>query len=390
MKKINIIQFLPYFPPHKWWLETVAEEFSYFYVKKWFWEVINIVFDVWQDYYDKNLDYIKNKRLELIWYKKNWYTVYLLPSLDIIPNFPFPKFWERKFWQILKIIWNKNYLIQTHTRFFLSSFLWWLFAKYHKLKWVHVEHWSDYVKLWSNLKSKIAYIYDRLIWKWIFKKADKIIAISNWVKIFIQNEFIKNKEINIIYNWINFNPLEKINNWNIIRIWFVWRLVKLKWVDLLVEAFINLSKKYENIFLEIIWDWEEKSELKEKINFLWIKNIKFLWGKTREEVATFLSWIDILINPSFQEWLPTTVLEWLLSKCIVVATDVWWTKEISKFEDLIIIEKWDKEKLERWIEKAILYYKDNSWKSYDYVKEKFEWDENVKLYFNLYEKINIK
>lgn len=48
--KLNIIQFLPYFPPHKWWLETVAEEWSYFYVKKAFWEVINITFDVGQEY----------------------------------------------------------------------------------------------------------------------------------------------------------------------------------------------------------------------------------------------------------------------------------------------------------------------------------------------------
>jgi hypothetical protein len=45
--------------------------------------------------------------------------------------------------------WNKDekIIIQTHTRFFLSSFIGWLFAKYHKLKWIHIEHWSDYVKL---------------------------------------------------------------------------------------------------------------------------------------------------------------------------------------------------------------------------------------------------
>jgi len=45
MNKINIIQFLPYFPPHKWGLETVAEELAYHYVKAWYGEVINVTFD---------------------------------------------------------------------------------------------------------------------------------------------------------------------------------------------------------------------------------------------------------------------------------------------------------------------------------------------------------
>jgi hypothetical protein len=34
---VNIIQFLPYFPPHKWWLETIAEELSFFYLSKNYW-----------------------------------------------------------------------------------------------------------------------------------------------------------------------------------------------------------------------------------------------------------------------------------------------------------------------------------------------------------------
>ena len=38
---VNLIQFLPYFPPHKWWLETVAEELSFFYVKNEYGEVFN-------------------------------------------------------------------------------------------------------------------------------------------------------------------------------------------------------------------------------------------------------------------------------------------------------------------------------------------------------------
>ena len=220
MNKINLIQFLPYFPPHKWWVETVAEELGRFYVNWNYWEVINITFDVGQDYNNSWLEYIIWKNNIKIWYKQNWYTVYLLPSFDIISNFPVPKFWKKEFWEILKFVWNVSKkdktIIQTHTRFFLSSFLGWLFAKYHKIKWVHIEHWSDYVKLWSKLKTLISVIYDKIIWKWIFKNADKLVAISNACKKFINWEFVKNREVEVIYRWlyIKLNNNTQVENLN--------------------------------------------------------------------------------------------------------------------------------------------------------------------------------
>lgn len=380
---MNIIQFLPYFPPHKWWVETVAEECAFFYVAWEYGQVINIVFDVGQDYNNEKYEYILNQNNEKIGYKQRGYEVYLLPAFDIITNFPVPKFWKKRFWQILKIISreskNNNTIIQTHTRFFLSSFLGGLFAKYHTLKWVHIEHGSDYVKLGSTLKSKISYFYDRIIWAWIFKKADKIVAISEGVREFIQREFTQ-KNIVVIYNGIDFVPTDKKQNWERIKIWFVWRLVKLKWVDLLIESFKILEKKYENIILEIVWDGEEKQYL-ESIKS---EKIAFLWWQNREYVKDFLSTCDILVNPSYQEGLPTTVLEWLLSKCMVVATDVWWTKEISSEKDLLIIEKWNLQELVKWLEIAIESYKQTSWLSFDWVNKRFDWNENIKKYFNLY------
>lgn len=385
MNKINIIQFLPYFPPHKWWLETVAEELSYFYVKNNFWEVINVIFDGGQDTskIEESL-LIKNKSGKIIWYHNNWYKVYLLPSFDIISNFPVPKFWKKIFWEILFLHELRNWIIQTHTRFFLSSFLWGVFSKITKQKWVHIEHGSDYVKLSSNLKSKISYLYDRVIGKWIFRYADKIVAISEGCKNFIQREFV-NREIEVIYNGINFVPGIKIENNNIIKIGFVGRLVKLKWVDLLIEAFKNLEKKYPNIILEIVGDGDERIKLED---LAWINNnIIFLWMLSREKVKDFLWSCDILVNPSYQEWLPTVVLEWLLSSCVVIASDVWWTKEISTCEDLIIIEKWNIESLISWIEKWIFSYRDVGGKSVEYVKNKFNWKGNIRKYFSLYNKL---
>ena len=46
---MKVVQFLPYFPPHKWGLESVAEEFSKYFVSEWYWEVLNITFSVGQE-----------------------------------------------------------------------------------------------------------------------------------------------------------------------------------------------------------------------------------------------------------------------------------------------------------------------------------------------------
>jgi len=45
-QKINIVQFLPYFPPHKGGLETHAQERAKWRVKKWYGKVINITSNI--------------------------------------------------------------------------------------------------------------------------------------------------------------------------------------------------------------------------------------------------------------------------------------------------------------------------------------------------------
>ncbi|MBW7954456.1 glycosyltransferase family 4 protein [Candidatus Gracilibacteria bacterium] len=393
MKKINIIQFLPYFPPHKGGLETVAEEFSKYYVAGDYGNIINITFDIGQEIEKVSENDLIKYKGEVIGYNKDGYKVYLLPSFDIIPNFPFPKFWSKTFWRVLKEIkplltspyQGRKVVVQTHTRFFLSSFLGGLFAKRNKLKWVHIEHGSDYVKLGSKLKSFISYMYDKTIGVWIFKKCDSIVAISNACKDFIQKKFVK-RDVGVIYNGINFKPGNKKENINYIKIGFVGRLVTLKGVDLLIKSFLNLEKKYQNIKLEILGDGEEREFLEKLSNNH--KNIEFLGFRDREFIAKeFLPSIDILVNPSFMEGLPTTVLEGLLLKCVIVATDVGGTKEISNLDDLILVKSLDILDLEKGIEKALLNYKKLSGISYNHIKNNFDWNENIKKYFSLYNEV---
>ena len=104
---------------------------------------------------------------------KNWQKIFY-DSFDIIDNFPFPLLWTSKYREsiigvigLLKFPWET--IVVTHTRFFLSSFMGWRFAKKYNLKWIHIEHWSDYVKLSAKWKTLAAYIYDKIFWKWVIK-----------------------------------------------------------------------------------------------------------------------------------------------------------------------------------------------------------------------------
>lgn len=383
MNKINVIQFLPYFPPHKWWLETHAKEWSFWWEKKWYWNVINITF--WDKKYLSKIKNIKPDNL------------FIIPAFDLIPNFPIPIIWKKDFWSILKLIRdkdiidiNKNTIIITRTRFFISSLLWWIFAKINKIKWCHIEHWSDFVKLNSKIKSSISYFYDKIIGKWIIKHADFIVCVSNWSKEFVLKNFSKRK-IDVIYRWIDFYKiweLETISKKNDkIHLWFIWRLVKLKWIDLLLKAVKNIIDSWEkNIHLSIIWEWEEKNNLKKIIHELWISNfVKFEWEKEREDILNnYLPKIDILINPSYQEWMPTVVTEWLFRLCYVIASNVWWTKEISNKWDLLLFESWNiddlTEKLKFWIKN----FKKFTWESKEDLLEKFDWNKNIEKYFDIF------
>lgn len=369
---MKVCQFLPYFPPHKGGLETVAEEFSKYFVSEGCWEVLNVVFSVGQE--------------SLAAYKKNGYQVLILPAFDLIPNYPFPKFWTKQFWSVLQQAKKRNPdIIQTHTRFFLATFFGGICAKLWKKKWVHIEHGSWYVKGLVWRKSLLANLYDWTLWRIALGSADAIVAISKGNIPFI-HKFTK-KPIEVIYRGIDFPEIKKKEQkTDQIFFGFVGRLVKLKGVDLLISAFSSLAKKYPNLYLQIAWDGVEKNNLETLVEELGIGDkVSFLWFQEQKVMQNqILPSRDILVNPSLQEGLPTTVIEGLLAKTIVVATDVGGTKEISDQKDLLLIAPWEVADIEQWLEAALsLVWKVNGTSSKQ-VREKFDWSKGVKKYLELY------
>ena len=371
---MKVLQFLPYFPPHIWGVEAFAKERSSAFSEQKKWKLINVVFSPGQP---ENLTS----------YEQDGYRVIILPAFELISNFPVPKIRSPTFWsQIQKIKAEKADIIQTHTRFFLSTFLWWLLAKLRKIKRIHIEHGSGFVKGLSRRKTTFARCYDQIFWRLIFRLADSLVAISQANLPFIQ-QFTR-KKISVIYRGFNFTPVlrEKKEKPDQILIGFVGRLVKLKGIDLLIEAFAQLEQEYRNLRLQIIWDGEERCNLEKQVEALglWDK-ISFLWYQSPEKVySDFLPHIDIFVNPSLQEGLPTTVIEALFAQCITVATGVGGTREIADGEDFIVVEPWSVEALKGALNQALALVWKANWASYQQVRERFGWKRGVGEYLENY------
>lgn len=388
MKKINILQFISHFPPYKSWLWIVAQEIADFYTLYQFWEVINLVCENEQMIFlqHQSNDQVIEHQWKRIWYIINWYEVLIVPSFDVIYNFPCPNIFSAQFKVIMNYVASKKIdVVHTHTRFFAWTLWGWIYAKRYK-KWrVHTEHWSDYAQLNTRRKTRCARIWDETLWRRILRYSH-VVAISKKVWVFVTK--LGQKKFQLIYNWINFTPSKHLPVRNIISIGFIGRLVQLKWVNYLLDAFAKLIKKYDNLKLEIVGDWDEMQNLRQQAtNFEFWNHVVFLGAKDRNYLWNeFLPTIDIFVNPSLMEWLPTVVLESLLSECVVVATDVWGTAEISDMADLILVKPSNLDSLIEGIEQAIATYQSTRWLSKQYVIDTFCWKQKILQYRSIYEK----
>lgn len=380
---MKVAQFLPYFPPHKWGLETVAEEFSKYFVSEKCWEVLNVVFWVGQE------EWVKE-------YKKDWYKVLVIPAFDIIPNYSVPKFWTKRYWEVLKEVkkWNPD-VIQTHTRFFLATFMWGWYARRWKKKWIHVEHWSDYIQVSSWFTNKVAYLYDRLIWKWVFKKANVTVPISSACKRFIEKEFWRKKDVQIIYRGLDIpNKLPEVEDLHKkykdkIIVWFVWRLYKWKNVESIVKSFYEFSEDLQNkIQIVVIGDWEDMEYLKslDKDN-----KVYFTWGKPFLEALSYQKQFDVHVHSSNPWWwLATTLLQAMYFWCLIVATpNEWATDVLDDWENAIVLKDSSLDEIKRGIEEWVhfVWWK-KEWikKNKEIIENQFQWEKNIKEFYEIYNK----
>jgi glycosyltransferase involved in cell wall biosynthesis len=194
-------------------------------------------------------------------------------------------------------------------------------------------------------------IFD-LAQKKVYKKADKIIALSSEMLEILTKKISKEKIV-LIPNFVDstlFKPLKK----DFKKILFVGRLEKEKGIPLLFKALKGL-KNYE---LLIIGDGSQKKQLQKMALNLRI-NARFLGQVPHDKLVKEFGTAGIFVLPSYFEVMPVVILEAMSSGCAIIASNAFGIKDqIDSQENGFIIEKGNsvqlKEKLELLLNDASL------------------------------------
>lgn len=191
----------------------------------------------------------------------------------------------------------------------------------------------------SGVKRKIIIHHDVVrinpITRWLkikaLKKADKIIAISKEVKEFLIEYFkVSASKIEVIYNTIDFERFlcfQKLDqDWEPV-FGIVARLDKIKGHIYILEAFKKI--KSEGIKLPafiFVGDGPERKNLEIFAKENGLTNIKFV-GETLE-IGKYLKQMDVFVFPSLSEGLGISLIEALVAKKLIIASNTGGIKEL--------------------------------------------------------------
>ena len=322
VRNLRLLIFSPYFPPHVGGLEGYVSDLNEVLLRSG--EVDGItVFTPWLPHEGAAVED-----------RGEGYVVVRYPAFELIPNFPVPKVWKREFWRALRSTRPANHdVVVSHTRFFLTSALALVCARAVSRPLLHVEHGSDYVQLSGRAPRVAARIYDLSLGRLLLRHADGVIAVSHAAAGFVRQ--LAGCDAEVVHRGMWAQRLdaasadEDVLEWAAGRpmVTFVGRLIDGKGVPDLLHAFAAVGGV--QAVACIVGDGPRRAELEMLAERLGIAELVLFLGYLPEEQAwRVIRASDIVVNPSYTEGLPTSVLEAALMGKAVLATDVGGTSEI--------------------------------------------------------------
>jgi glycosyltransferase involved in cell wall biosynthesis len=264
------------------------------------------------------------------------YTVVRYPAVEPIPNFPVPKLWTASFWRALRSAGPRSHdLLVSHTRFFVSSALALACARALRRPLLHVEHGSDYVQLSGRASRAFARAYDSTIGRLVLRQADAVVAVSRAAAGFVRR--LARREAYVIYRGMWPHRLASLSADRRVLdfarqrlvVSFVGRLIDGKGVSDLIRAFAQVAGN--DSVLCLVGDGPRRAELESIAATLGIRDqVLFLGYLDEGQALSAILASDVVVNPSYTEGLPTTVLEAAFLGRAVLATDVGGTDEVLK------------------------------------------------------------
>lgn len=374
---MKILEFCPYYPPHIGGLESHADEFNKHLSRR------GIAITVFAPRLPKNSPEIENKH--------HGVKIIRFPAFEMIPNYPLPKFWFWRFWRLFLSLFREKFEITiSRTRFFNTSLLAFFYAKIKRIRWIHIEHGSDFVSLNSRAKTLIAKLYDHTFGFLIFKNSDINISISQAVRGFVK-KFDK-RDSPVIYRGIDIDEIEKVPPDHKFRekfenkIIIVWagRLYKWKGVEKTIETIKKLPTEIKDkiIFL-VIGDGEDKKRLQKMSD----ASIFFAGNVPRKEVMAILKIADIYVHSSESGGgLSTSLLEAIYCGCAIIATPHEGADEVIIHNENGLIAENSLERREALIEliKNNKKRADLANNSKNLIRNKFSWQKSIESYVKIF------
>lgn len=259
--------------------------------------------------------------------------VYRLPCWNLLSGtFPVLKPSVR-LWRMLQRLRAERYsVISTQTRFFTTSLLGVIFARYNRIPYIHTERGSRHSVVRNPLVNWVSMAIDHTLGWWIVRGAKRVIGVSKAAQHFALH--LGAKEAQVIPNGVNEEflrtPLKRtVASSGGVHLLYIGRLIYAKGIQDLLQALANVRKGGQNLHLTIVGSGPYSQILQALAQQLRINDVVTFTGEqTREQIAQLIPRHDVFINPSYSEGLPTSVLEAAASGIAVIATDVGGTKEI--------------------------------------------------------------
>ena len=180
---------------------------------------------------------------------------------------------------------------------------------------------------------------------------------------------------------------------------FVGRIVKDKGVNELVNAFLNINKKYQKTKLLIVGPFENDIiPVNEKTKIEILNNNKICYVGFQKDVRPFFAIADVFILPSYREGFPNVVLQAGAMELPSIVTDISGSNEIIEdgFNGLII-ESQNENQLYNAMEIYILdkilrinhkqKIRENITRKYD---QQFVWNATIDEYHTIINQYNTK
>lgn len=225
--------------------------------------------------------------------------------------------------QIKKFL-TENQVDILHTHNYKSDILGFLAARLAGKRWVATNH------VWHGTDAKMRF-YERLD-AIVLKFTDKVIAVSEEIKDGLIKRGFRPERVQVIPNGIDIVPFqEKFQKLELRRslgiqphetvVVIVGRLAKEKGHGVFLDAAASIIRERKDSKFLIVGDGPLRQELTKRVSEMELTD-SVIFAGIRQDMPAVYAMSDIMVNSSFIEGMPMTILEAMASQIPVVATAV--------------------------------------------------------------------